>query len=138
MSDANTIVRDRQCAIRRELDRRNISLKVVSFDSGIPYSTLLSYFPGDGDKQPAMLPASAVYALCGALPDDLLNLLAPAGFAIVRVPVGVDFDEIDKCCREFADKKAAFHHPDSEAGRDLGPTEQGALNTTFAGLRAVA
>ena len=32
-SDNSTIMRQRQCAIRRELDRRGIPLKVISFDS---------------------------------------------------------------------------------------------------------
>ena len=43
--DRNEIVRTRQSAIRRELDRRGIALKVISFDSGISYSTLLTYLP---------------------------------------------------------------------------------------------
>ena len=68
LSAISKIVRDRQCAIRRELDRRGVSLKVVSFDSGIPYSTLLSYFPADHDKQPAMMPAST-----GAMPKPILK-----------------------------------------------------------------
>ena len=51
MALVNDIIRERQLAIRRELDRRGIALKVVSYDSKIPYPTLLTYFPG-GDRVP--------------------------------------------------------------------------------------
>lgn len=135
MRDDSTIMRELQCAIRRELDRRNIPLKVVSFDSGIPYSTLLSYFPG-GERIPAELPASAVRGLFGAIPDDLLNLLVPDGWALIRVPAGIDFDEISSRCRDFIDSKDRAHHPDSEAGRDIGPGEAGMLTGKVVSLRA--
>jgi hypothetical protein len=127
-------VRDRQLAIRRELDRRGIALKVVSFDSGIPYSTLLSYFPAD--KQPAEMPVGVLYALSGAIPDDLLNLLTKDGWALVRVPSGIDYDEISSCCREFIDSKDRAHHPESEAGRDIGPNEEAELSAKVVRLRA--
>ena len=41
MADSVTIIRERQCVIRRELDRRGIALKAVALDSDIPYPTLL-------------------------------------------------------------------------------------------------
>ena len=127
MSADNAIVRERQLAIRRELDRRQVPLQVVSFDSGIPYPTLLTYFPG-GDRVPAELPTSAAFALCRALPLDLVNLLCPEGFAVVRIPNDVDYDAINQHCMDFLSEKAAAHHPESEAGVHLGPTEQQRLN----------
>lgn len=140
MRDSSTIMRDRQRAIRRELDRRGISLKAVSFDSGISYSTLCSYFPGNErgevEKQPAEMPSGAVYRLCGHIPMDLLNLLLPDGFAIVQVPAGIDYDEISAGCRDFIDAKDKAHHPESEAGRDLGPTERADLDCKVVRLRA--
>jgi hypothetical protein len=140
MRDDVTIMRSVQRAIRRKLDERGISLKVVAADSGIPYNTLCSYFPGNErgavEKQPAQLPASAIYGLCGAIPDDLLNLVLPEGFAIVRVPSGLDYDEISAGCREFVDAKERAHHPESEAGRDIGPGEAHILGSKFARLRA--
>lgn len=135
MRDSSTIMRERQLTIRRELDRRGVALKAVSFDSGIPYSTLCSYFPG-GEQQPAELPGGAIYSLFGAIPDDLLNLLSPDGWATVRVPAGVDYDEVSSVCREFIDAKERFHHPESEAGRDIGPGEGKALGKTVVKLRA--
>lgn len=135
MRDETTIIRERQLAIRRELDRRGIPLKVIAFDSGIKYDTLLSYFPG-GERIPAEMPCSAAFALCGVLPDDLLNLLAPDGFAIVRVPAGIDYDQISHHCRDYIQTKDEAHHPESEAGRDLGPTEQAKLLSIVPRLRA--
>lgn len=140
MRDSSTIMRERQRTIRRELDRRGISLKAVSFDSGIPYSTLYSYFPGNErgteEKQPAELPIGAFYALQGAIPDDLLNLLLKDGYAIVRVPVGIDYDDVSSGCREYLDAKERAHHPESEEGREIGPTEKAELGAKVVRLRA--
>jgi hypothetical protein len=140
--DSVTIMRDVQRAIRMQLDERNIALKVVAANSNIPYPTLLSYFPGNErgstEKQPAQMPAGAIYSLCGAIPDDLLNLLLPDGFAIVRVPAGVDYDEISSTCRDFLDLKERAHHPESEEGREIGPREADTLGENVVRLGAVA
>jgi len=140
MRDNNEIVRQRQSAIRRELDRRGVALKAVSFDSGLSYSTLLSYLPQEGGDKPAMMPMSAVYALAEsrAIPDDLLSLLLPAGCLIVRAPEEIDYDEFEEGCRAFLATKGKAHHPESEAGREIGPTEAAELTKRAAVLKAVA
>lgn len=135
MRDVRNIIRDRQLAIRRELDRRGKALKVIAYDSGIEYDTLISYFPG-GDRKPAELPSSALYSLCGIIPDDLMNLLCPEGYAIVQVPHDTDFDAINQHCMDFLAEKAAAHHPDSEAGVAIGPGEQDRLASKVVRLRA--
>jgi hypothetical protein len=78
------VIRQRQAAMRREMDRRQIAMKVVSQDSGISYSTLLTYFPADPLKQPVQIPGSAIFALTGHLPADILSLLLPTGHVIVK------------------------------------------------------
>lgn len=123
MSDANSIVRERQRSIRRELDRRGISLKAVAYDSGIPYPTIVSYFTNEKDKEPATMSAAAVYSLCGVLPADLLSLLLPDGFQIVRVPEGISHDEIAEAFVEYLAEKQKAHHPESECGPAIGPNE---------------
>lgn len=138
MSDSSTIIRGRQLAIRREMDRRGISLKQVGFDSGIPYATLLSYFPAEGGRDPAVMPTSALYCLVGAVPDDLLSLFLPDGRAIVAVPEGLDFDEIEKAARDFLAAKGEAHSIDSPAQRDLAPCEVKRLTKKAVRLRAVA
>ena len=140
MRDRNEIVRERQSAIRRELDRRGIALKAVAMDAQISYSTLVSYLPQPGGDKPVMMPMGVVYALAEsrALPDDLLSLLLPAGVMLVRVPDGIDHDEIEGACRDFLSTKGAAHHPDSEAGREIGPGEHAELTKRAVVLKAVA
>lgn len=138
MSDGNTIVRDRQLVIRREMDRRGISLKAVSLDSGIPYPTIVSYFPGERDKQPATISGSALFMLCEgkALPLDLLSLMLPEGFQIVRAPEEIDHDALCELAADYVAEKNRAHHPESEAGRDIGPGENEKLVGKIVQLRA--
>jgi len=130
MRDGVTIVRERQLAIRREMDRRGIALKQVSFDAGIPYATLLSYFPAEGSREPAVIPGSAIYELAdgNALPVDILSLLLPNGLAIVAVPEGIDHDEFAEHCQAYLIEKGKAHHPASEDGPAIGPTERRKLD----------
>jgi hypothetical protein len=130
MVDGNTIVRERQLVIRREMDRRGISLKAVSFDSGIPYQTIVSYFPGEKDKQPATIGGAALFTLCAtkALPLDLLSLVMPDGFQIVQVPEDIDHDVICELASDYVAEKNRAHHPESEAGREIGPNEAALLS----------
>lgn len=137
MRDANSIVRERQLIIRRELDRRGISLKGIAFDAGISYSTVVSYFPGEKDKEPHTVSGAALYRLAGVLPDDLFSLLLPDGFQVVRVPEGVDHDEFETMARDFLAAKGKAHHPDSPGGRELSDCERADLDGKAAALRAV-
>lgn len=140
MRDNVAIIRTRQTAIRREIDRRDIALKAVSFDSDIPYETLLTYFPLEGSREPAQIPGGAIYALCTgkALPLDLLSLLLPEGFQIVRAPEGLDHDAVEDACRDFLATKGKAHHPDSPAGRELSACEQAALTAKVVSLKVAA
>lgn len=139
LSDVDMIVRQRQLAMRREIDRRSIALKAVSYDSGIPVPTLLSYFPG-GEREPSVMPASALFKLLAgnALPHDILSLILPDGEQIVRAPEELDHDEIERAARDFLAEKGKAHHPDSEAGRDIGPNEAERLTKRAVALVAVA
>lgn len=140
MRDVNSIVRDRQLVIRREIDRRGIALKAVAMDSGISYSTLLSYFPGERDKEPHTISGAAIYALCEgkALPADLMSLLLPDGWQIVRAPESLDHDTLCEMAADYVSTKMAAHHPESEAGRDIGPGEHRALTGKAVALKVAA
>lgn len=135
-SNIVTVIKNRQSSMRRELDRRGYSLKAISFDSGIPYSTLLSYFPEQGGHLPALMPVSAQYALCGAIPDDVLSLLLPDGRLIVKAPERLDHDEIAELMHDYLTTKERAHHPASEEGREIGPGEDNILRGKFAKVRA--
>jgi len=138
-NDIVHVIKDRQRSMRREMDRRGIALKAVSFDSGIPYSTLLSYFPEAGaNREPAVMPVSAQYALCGAVPEDILSLLLPGGHVIVRAPEEIDHDAISEAVQDWMRTKEQAHHPESEAGREIGPGEDNVLRGKFARIEAAA
>lgn len=140
MRDNVVIVRERQLGIRREIDRRGIALKIVAADSRIPYETLLTYFPQEGSREPAQIPGGAIYSLCEgeALPADLLSLLLPNGWQVVRVPEGIDHDKVAELGADYLTAKNASHHPESEAGRDIGPHEAAALTRKLVQLKVAA
>jgi hypothetical protein len=133
---------DVQRVIREKLDERGISLKAIAAKSGIPYPTLCGYFPGNErgitPKQSVELPVRALRKLCFALPNDLLNLLIPDGYAIVEVPAGVDYDRVSEICREYLNLKEQAHHPESEMGREIGPVETDQLGENVVRLGQVA
>jgi len=130
--DYDKIVRERQKAIRRQIDQRQLSIKAIQFDAGWENpSTLLSYFPADHLKEPATMSVAALYRLLstGALPVDLLSLLLPEGMAIVKVPECLDHDELAEGFADYLATKNAAHRPESEAGRDIGPNERAELDS---------
>jgi len=137
MCDANMIVRERQLTVRRQMDARRISLKAVSMDSGISYSTIVSYFPGEKDKQPATMPASVLFTLCDtkALPLDLLSLILPDGFQIVRAPEEINHDEFETMCRDYLAAKARAHQATSPGGREIAECERTDLDGKVVQLR---
>lgn len=135
MHDENSVVRTRQLAVRREMDRRGIAIKAVQFDGGWDHaSTVMSYFPNpEGLKEPATMSVAALYRLLasGALPTDLLSLLLPDGFQIVKAPESVDHDEIAEVIQDFLRTKERAHHPDSPAGREISECEDQDLKVKF-------
>lgn len=133
MRDENSIVRERQRFIRREMDRRGIAIKAVQLDGGWETSsTVLSYFPASDEKEPATMSVAALYRLLEtkALPADLLSLLLPEGHAIVKVPEGIDHDEIAAWTECYSAKKLAAHRADSECQERIGPSEKADLDAT--------
>ena len=138
MLDGSSIVRQRQLAIRRAMDRRSLSLKIVSMDSGVPYSSLASYFPADPHAEPAQMPVGVLYSLIGYVPDELLSLLLPEGRKIVRVPENVDHDAIGAWAEAYAAKKLAAHRADSECQERIGPNERADLDATVVQFPGVA
>lgn len=137
MADETTIVRERQKAIRREIDRRGIAIKAVQFDGGWKTpSTVLSWFPADKDAEPQIMSVAGLYRLIEskALPIDLLSLQLPDGFRIVSVPEDVDHDEIAAVVREYLETKDRAHHPESPAGREISDCEHDNLSGKVVGF----
>ena len=111
--------------IFRIAQREGLTLKAISLDSGIPYSTLRSYAGNNGET--AEMPVSALYKLVGVIPDELLSLLLPEGRSIVLVPENVDVDEVADWAEKFGAKKLASHRKDSECEEQIGPNEHAEL-----------
>jgi hypothetical protein len=139
MCDDNRIVRDRQRWIRRQMNKRGITPTMAAMDGEWENtSTVLSWFPGDEKVEPATMSVAGLHRLLRteALPVDLLSMLLPEGLAIIRVPQGIDYDDISTACRDYIDAKERAHHPESEAGRDIGPRENAELAGKVMRLRA--
>lgn len=142
MRDETTIVRERQQLIRREMDRRGISIKAVQYDGGWETaSTVASYFPNpEGGKEPQTMSVAALHRLIRrkALPLDLLSTLLPDGFVIVQAPEAINHDEIAEAMHDFLQAKERAHHPESEAGREIGPNEDNVLRVKFGNVAGKA
>ncbi|WP_230280242.1 hypothetical protein [Croceicoccus sp. Ery15] len=110
------------------------SLKAISLDSGIPYSTLRTYAGENGAT--AEMPVSAVRKLTDIIPDELLSLLLNDGRQIVKAPEGIDFDELADHMRDWLREKDHAHHADSPGGREIAPCEKEKLSARLAVVRA--
>lgn len=140
MCTGSSIIRERQSVIRRELDRRLISMKAISMDSGIPYATLLTYFPQDRNKDAVQIPGGAIWSLVDgkAMPGDLLSMLLPDGFQIIEASEDIDHDKVAQIAHDYLQAKSAAHHPDSPGGRELSDCEKVSLGSIHTELKAVA
>lgn len=110
-----------------------LTLKAISLDSGIGYTTIQSYARGE-----AVMSIASLFCLIGVVPDELLSLLLPDGRLIVQAPAEIDHDLIAEAVADYAATKNACHHPESEAGRDIGPTEHAILTGKAFKLRVPA
>lgn len=123
-------MRDRQARVfRMALDpqRYGLTLKMIEADSGLDYDSLRNYAAGK-----TTMPITAVDALIDVIPDELLSLLFSSGRVIVKAPEEIDHDQIGEAMSDYLIAKHAAHHPESEAGREIGPTEDQRLRTKFA------
>jgi hypothetical protein len=58
----------------------------------------------------------------------------PDGFHIVPDPTGIDYDDFAAGCIDFAAEHAKARHPQSECGVNIGPGEQGRLDSKIVRL----
>lgn len=129
---ASQIRRTQQTVFRIAIKERGLTLKVISLDSGLGYTTIQSYARGE-----AAMSVSALFKLIDVIPDDLLSLLLPTGRMIVSVPDDIDHDTVADMASDYVRTKADAHHVDSPAGREIAPCEADALNASAARLRSV-
>jgi hypothetical protein len=127
-------MRDRQKRVFRiamDPQRFGLTLKMIEADSGLGYDSLRNYASGD-----TIMPLTALDALVGVIPDELLSLLLSEDRAIVRVPEGIDHDAIAEWMVEYLAAKQEAHRPESPAGREIAPCEDNVLRGKFAKVKA--
>lgn len=108
-----------------------LTLKAISLDSGIGYTTIQSYARGE-----AMMSIASLYCLIGVVPDELLSLLLPDGRLILRAPEAIDHHEAAGAMRDYLAAKDRAHHPDSPAGPAIADCEDNILRGKFAKVKA--
>jgi hypothetical protein len=135
--DISQVMRDTQERIFRIAQSQGLTLKAISLDSGIPYSTLRTY-AGGTERATAEMPASALHRLVGVVPDELLSLMLPDGRAIVAVPEDINHDEFEQMCRDYLAAKAKAHRADSPGGREIAACERSHLDGHAVRLRVAA
>lgn len=134
--DIPTIIRETQERVFRICQANGLTLKAISLDAKIPYSSLRSYAGNNGST--SIMGIDVLYQLVGVVPNELLSLLLPQGNAIFTVPDEVDYDEIENLARDYIATKAKAHHADSPAGRELADCERNSLAGKVARLRVAA
>lgn len=110
-----------------------LTLKAISLDSGLGYTTIQSYASGN-----AVMSIAGLFKLIGVIPDELLSLLLPDGRLIVAQSENTDHDEFAAKCIELVTQTAAAHRPESECAEKIGPNESARLRRARIVLKAVA
>lgn len=127
-------MRDRQQRVFRiatDPTRYGLTLKLIAADANLGYDSVRHYASGE-----TIMPITALFALVGVIPDELLSHLLPEGRAIVRVPEELDHDEVCEAMQDYLHEKARAHHPDSPGGREIAPCEDNVLRGKFAKVAA--
>lgn len=123
--DRKSQILDRQrrmFRIAQDPTRYGLTIKMIAADADLGLDSVRNYAAGE-----TIMPLTALDALVEVLPDELLSLLLPPGRSIVQVPEEVNHDEAAAGMLAYLADKADSHRPDSEAGRDIGPTEHARL-----------
>ena len=69
---------------------------------------------------------------------ELLSMLLPDGFQVVKVPNNVDHHDLIAAVHDYSSAKTAAHHPDSPDGVGISDCEKQLLDSKAATLKAVA
>lgn len=123
--------REQERVFRLAQRDHGLTLKAISLDSSIGYTTVQSYAKGE-----AVMSIAALFKLVGVVPDELLSLLLPDGRVIVQAPEEIDHDQLASGMVEYLAEKQQAHRPESECGPAIGPTEDNVLRGKFARVRA--
>ena len=127
-------MRDRQRRVFRiacDPRRYGLTLQLIADEAGLGYDSVRNYANGE-----TTMPITALDALIGVVPDELLSHLLPGDRMIVRVPEDVDFDEAARGMHRFLAAKSEAHCPESECGEAIGPNESQDLRSHLTVVKA--
>jgi hypothetical protein len=117
-----------------------LTLECISFESGIPYATVRSYFSQAKNVRLAELPISNFVKLIGVIPDELLSqLLSPADRHLAHdADEDSDLDDLADKADEVAREVRRARHPKSPGGTEIIAIEEERIKRLTRGLRRKA
>jgi hypothetical protein len=128
----NRVKRTQKTVFRKAQD--DLPLKAISIDSKLGYTTVLSHARGEA----GMSLACFNHYIQGGLPTELLSMLLPEGFQVIKAAEAIDHDELARMAHDYLAEKTAAHCPNSPAGRDISDCEAVKLGEKAHALKAVA
>ena len=122
-----TALKRRQQTVFREAEQRGLTHKVIHYDTGGPDIGISLSALGQYARGECAMGLPVLIKLLEVLPADLLSLLLPAGWQIVRADEGIDHDAVAEWAEAHLAKKMAAHRADSECAEKIGPKEHAEL-----------
>lgn len=122
-----------QARLFRLAQREGMTLKAISMDSGLGYTTIQSYAKGE-----AVMSIASLFKLVGVIPDELLSLLLPEGRHVVAAPDDIDHDALCDLAEDYVRCKAQAHRVDSPGGIAIVECEHNDLTSKAVKLRVAA
>ena len=133
--DISLCAKGAQDLIFSQAKEHGLAFKVIAARSRTPESTLRTYAGTKGKM--VEMPVGALNRLCGVIPEQLLSLLLPDGWSIVRIADELDHDAAAEAMGKYLAAHRAAIHPDSPAGREISDCEDKELRELFAEVRGV-
>jgi hypothetical protein len=117
-----------------------LTMEIIAEESGIPCSTVKSYFSQAKNIRLAELPISNFVKLIGVIPDELLSqLLEPADRHLAHdADEDSDLDDIGDKADEVAREVRRARHPRSPGGTEIIAIEEERIKRLTRGLRRKA
>lgn len=119
----------------RQAAVKGFTQELIHAETKLPTTSLSDWANG---KAKMSLVGMLALAEVPDFPLELLSLILPSGMALVRVPSGIDHDQLAESFHDYLQTKEKAHHPESPAGREISDCEDASLRNKPACLRLVA
>jgi hypothetical protein len=117
-----------------------LTLEAISVESGVPYSTVRTYFSQQKNFRLSEMPVSAFVKFCGVIPDQLMSqLLDPADRHLAHNgDEDHDLDDLGDKADEVAREVRRARRPDSPGGTEIIALEEERIKRLARGLKVQA